>query len=132
MDRKARLYDAFGELIYVVAMADGIIQKEEMVALEKILDLHPWSREIKWSFDYEVNHHPPIEYLYYKVLNFCHDYGPAPEYQELIEIIEKIAEASAGIEPQEEKVITNFAQELTLRFARDLDRLELFLKRDKE
>ena len=30
-----KLYDAFGELIYVIAMADGEIQKEELKAIKQ-------------------------------------------------------------------------------------------------
>jgi len=32
---KEKLYEAFGELIYVVAMADGEIQETEVAALKK-------------------------------------------------------------------------------------------------
>ena len=48
-----KLLEAFGELLYVVAMADGMIQEEEVAALEKVLADHPWASDIKWSFDYE-------------------------------------------------------------------------------
>jgi hypothetical protein len=43
MDNKIYLYDAFGELIFLVAMADSLIQPEETAALDKILANHPWT-----------------------------------------------------------------------------------------
>ena len=37
MVSKTRLYDAFGELIYTVAIADGIIQEDEVKIIEERL-----------------------------------------------------------------------------------------------
>ena len=48
---KEKLYEAFGELIYVVAMADGEIQDTEIVALKKLVSEHLLGADIKWSFD---------------------------------------------------------------------------------
>ena len=36
MKKIEKLYEAFGELIYVVAMADGVIQKEEVEAVKLV------------------------------------------------------------------------------------------------
>ena len=47
-----KLYEAFGELLYVVAMADGLIQEEELSALDEVLKGHPWAADIQWSFNY--------------------------------------------------------------------------------
>ena len=40
-DNQEKLYEAFGELLYVVAMADGMIQEEEIETLENVLSEHP-------------------------------------------------------------------------------------------
>lgn len=123
MSKKTRLYDAFGEMLYVVAMADGIIQEEEKETLSKIVKVHPFGREMQWSFDYETEKEPNVEDLYQKVLNICQDNGPDPEYQMLIEVMEEVAKASSGIDSNEQKVIDRFIHELTERFKNDVKQL---------
>lgn len=125
MENLERLYDAFGELIFVVAMADGIIQKEEIDTLDKILKTHPWAKEVKWSFDYEAEHQNSVEDLYKKVLTICHEYGPRKEYHYLLEILEQVAAASNGVDQNERNVINKFTTELTDWFRRDLERLSV-------
>jgi len=122
MSNKEKLYEVFGEMVYVVAMSDGIIQAEEKDALGKILADHPLAQEIEWSFNYEINKHNDPEYLYNRVLNYCHQNGPDPEYQFLIEILEAVAKASPDSE-NEKKVIDRFTYELTERFKKDIDKL---------
>ena len=78
MADKECLYEALRELIYVVAMADGVVQKEEMKVLTTIPEGHSWSENIQWSFDYEQNKGHNIEALYQKVINTCDNYGPSP------------------------------------------------------
>ncbi len=124
MGNKERLYDAFGEMIYVVAMADGIIQENEIETLKNIIAYHPGAEQIKWSFNYERLKHEDLDYLYNKVLDFCYENGPDPEYKILIEVMEKVAAASSGIEKNEEDIINRFTYELTERFKRDLDKQE--------
>lgn len=125
MDIQDKLWDAFGELIYCVAMTDGVVQKEEITTLENILQKHSWAKEIKWSFDYEISKNNSIDFLYKKVLDICHEYGPSAEYQFLIEILTQVAEASNGIDKDEENLIKNFTRDLTERFSNDLDKMKL-------
>ncbi len=125
MKNLEQLYDAFGELIYVVAMADGIIKKEETETLKKILKGHPWAKQIKWSFDYEVKHHNTIEELYNKVLTICHEFGPRKEYQYLVEILEAVAHSDNVVNEAEQNVINKFTKDLTSWFQRDLDKHDL-------
>ncbi|MEM6800046.1 MAG: TerB family tellurite resistance protein [Bacteroidota bacterium] len=124
MASKVKLYDVFGELLYVLAMADGVIQEEEVEVLENMLAEHPWGKEIKWSFDYEVKQGSSIEELYKKVILFCQDYGPDPEYQAMLDVMEKMAAASAGIDRSEKTVIDSFSKGLTERFKRDIEKLK--------
>ncbi|MDF1551067.1 MAG: hypothetical protein P1P88_24815 [Bacteroidales bacterium] len=128
MSNKEKLYDAFGELVYVVAMTDGIIQAEEKKALHDIISNHTWASEIEWSFNYEVEKQQDVDYLYKKVLDYCHQNGPDPEYQFLIEILEAVAMASTH-KDDEIQVINKFTSELTARFKRDIDKLN---KREEE
>ncbi len=123
MSTKTRLYDAFGEMLYVVAMADGIIQAEEKETLSKLVKLHPYGNEMQWSFDYETAHESNIEDVYQKVLNICQENGPDPEYQMLIEVMEEVAKASSGIDENEQQVIDRFINELTTRFKNDVNQL---------
>ena len=41
MISRDRLYQTFGELLYVIAMSDGVIQEKESEVLEEILKAHP-------------------------------------------------------------------------------------------
>ena len=120
MTPKERIYDAFGELLYLVARADGLIQPEEVEKLEQILNGHPKAREIKWSFDYERTRRNDPEDLYLKIIERCRENGPDPEYQFLIEMLEEVARASAGIDRDEKGVIEGFVYDLTERFKKDI------------
>jgi uncharacterized tellurite resistance protein B-like protein len=120
MKKKERLYEALGELIYAVAKADGLIQKEEFSMLDSLLKDHPWASTIKWSFDYEVSKNQSLNDIYEKAINHCQNYGQAPEYIEFIDIMSKIAEASSGIDKKEQKLISSFSSDLVERFKKDI------------
>lgn len=122
MTKQEKLYEVLGELLYAVAMADGIIQPEEEDALNALLQKHTWASEIKWSFDYEAGKNASVEEAYEKALNFCHGYGPTPVYEEFIDAMKFIAKASNGIDPDESHIIHSFSKDLIARFQRDLDR----------
>ena len=119
---KEKLYETLGELLFAIAKADGVIQEEEKEALNKLLERHTWAAEIKWSFDYESNKNASIEEVYNKVLNYCHSYGPAPEYEEFIDAMKTIAQATEGVEERESSIIESFSKDLTARFQRDIER----------
>ncbi len=121
MTEEERLYDIFGELLYVLAMADGVVQDEEVAALDKLLENHKWAQSIKWSFDYEVAHHSDVEAVYNKVLHFCHHHGPSPVYADFISAMTKIAKAANGVEDSEKKIISSFSSDLIARFQKDID-----------
>ena len=120
---KEKLYETLGELIFVIARADGVIQDEEINILEEILATHPWAGTIRWSFDYEMKNNKDVEDLYQKVINTCHSYGPTPEYNEFIEVMNAVASASGGIDANEEKAISSFSKDLIARFIKDTEQL---------
>ncbi|WP_025741962.1 tellurite resistance TerB family protein [Aquimarina pacifica] len=124
MVSKDRLYQTFGELLYVIAMSDGVINKEEINVLEEILKSHPRGEEIKWSFDYENEHSTDIETLYKKVIEVFSDHGPDHEYDFMIFALTKVAEASDGVHDNEKKVITNFSKDLLQRFKSDIEKIK--------
>ena len=53
MKDEEKLYETLGELLYVVAKADGVIQDDEREAIQNLLKNHKSAEEIKWSFNYE-------------------------------------------------------------------------------
>ena len=118
-----KLFESFGELIYVVAMADGAIQKEELTIIEKRLSIHKWGKEIKWSFDYEVSKNNSIEYLYKKVIAYCEDHGPDEEYDFLLNVLDEVAKSSDGIIKEEKEKIDGFVNDLTEKFRKDIERI---------
>ncbi len=121
MTKKEQLYEAFGELVYVLAMADGTIQPEELARVKQILEQHPQGADIQWSFDYEARQQRPVEDVYQKVIDACQEVGPDPEYPYLIDLLEKVAAVYAGKSQQEDKVITGFTADLLERFRRDVE-----------
>jgi uncharacterized tellurite resistance protein B-like protein len=125
---KLRIYEAFGELLYIVAMADGIIQVEETEKLNEILKGHPWSEDIwsediKWSFNYEAKKDHNVEYLYKKVIDTFEQHGADPEYAYFIKAIEQLAEASDGIDEKEGKLINKITKDIAVKLKMDVDKL---------
>jgi len=125
MIKKSKLYDAFGELLYAIAIADGEVQDEEIREMEKLLKEHPWAKEIKWSFDYEHQKAHSLEEAYTKAIDICKENGPDPEYKYLLDVMVKIADAFDGIVPQEKKIIDSFMNDLKTRFMHDLEEHKL-------
>jgi uncharacterized tellurite resistance protein B-like protein len=121
MIKKHKLYDAFGELLYAIAMADGEIQEEEVKTIERVLKEHPWAKEIKWSFDYEKQKQHTLEESYSKAIDICKENGPDPEYKYFLDVMITVAEAFDGIVPQELSIIDNFVADLKDRFMKDLE-----------
>ena len=121
MIKKHKLYDAFGELLYAIAIADGEIQDEEVKTLEQVLREHPWAKEIKWSFDYEKQKNHSLEEAYTKAIDVFKENGPDPEYKYFLDVMIRIADAFEGIVPQELHVIDNFVADLKDRFIKDLE-----------
>ncbi len=121
MVKREKLYDAFGELLYALSIADGEVQPEEIRTLEKLLSEHPWAKEIKWSFDYEKMKSHTMEMAYKNAIDICKENGPDPEYKYLLDVMQKVAEAFGGIVPQEKNIIDRFRTDLMDRFYHDLE-----------
>ena len=119
-----KLYETLGELLYVVALSDGIIQASERNALKEILKTHTWAQEVNWSFNYEESKTADIDDLYQKVIAVCHRIGPSPVYNEFIESMSLLAQASDGIDENESKIINSFSSDLIARFKKDIEKLK--------
>ncbi|MBK7869300.1 MAG: TerB family tellurite resistance protein [Saprospiraceae bacterium] len=113
---KEKLYDALGELIYAVAKADGLVQESETSKLQEILQQHTWASQVQWSFEYEKTHETSLDDAYAKALDTCKEYGPAPEYAHLFDILYQIAQASNGLDAKEARVMVQLKLELTEHF----------------
>ena len=124
MTDQEKLYETLGELLFVIAKADGVIQDEERDALTKLLKDHSWATDIEWSFNYEESKQPSIEDLYDKVIIACHRVGPSPIYTEFISSMETVASASNGVDKDEDGLIKSFSADLIKRFSEDIDKLK--------
>lgn len=119
-----KLYDTLGELLFVVAKADGLIQEKETQALEDLLKGHLHEESIKWSFNYEVSKEANIDELYKKVMITCKKIGPSPIYVEFISSMQAIAEAANGKDKSEEKIMNSFSKDLIEKFKNDLEKIK--------
>jgi uncharacterized tellurite resistance protein B-like protein len=124
MTEQEKLYETLGELLFVIAKADGTIQEEERSSLNELLKNHTWASEIKWSFDYEDKKESDPEVVYDKVINFCHSYGPTPVYEEFIDAMKFVANAAGGLDQKESTIIQSFSADLISRFQRDIERFK--------
>jgi hypothetical protein len=123
MTKTDKLYDTLGELLYVVALADDVIQPKEISAFQQLFKNHPWKKDIEWSFSYEVARQSTVDEFYKKVIDTCKAHGPAPEYIEFIDAMKVISKAANGIEVSEQKIAHNFTQDLITKFKADLKNL---------
>jgi len=121
---KDTLYENLGELIYIVAKADGVIQKEEIDKLKEILKDHPYADSIQWSFNFVQAQDASIDDVYRRVIDSCYELGPLEEYSEFVDIMAEIANAHDGVSLEEGMMINSFATELMVRFKNDLAKLE--------
>jgi uncharacterized tellurite resistance protein B-like protein len=125
MVKREKLYDAFGDLIYAVALADGAIQSVEIQALEKCLEGYEGAKDIRWSFDYNHKKLKTVEETYQAAIEVCKENGPDPEYTYLAKVMEEVALAYQGIVPSERKIMDGFVTDLKTRFVQDLKKMDL-------
>ncbi|MFK8008659.1 MAG: TerB family tellurite resistance protein [Saprospiraceae bacterium] len=116
MVSQARLHDAFGEIIYAVAIADGLIQEEELKLIDEKLAHFSWGEDAKWSFNWERKKETQLKDAYLKALDTLKENGPTSSYYDLINILEEVAKASDGFEKKEGQVISIFNKSLKSHF----------------
>ena len=122
MVSKDKLYEAFGELLYAVAIADGEVQAEELQVLHETLRSHPWAASIEWSFNYEQQKAHTVEHAYRKAIDIFKENGPDAEYPFFAEVLNLVAQAHRGTaEASEQEIINNFTKDLTEQFRKDLE-----------
>lgn len=128
MVSQARLHDAFGEIIYAVAIADGLIQEEEIEVIEEKLAEFSWGYDAKWSFNWERKKETELKDAYLKALDTLKENGPTTSYYDLMNLLEEVAKASDGFEKNEGRVISIFNKSLKSHFLEFLDENGLMKK----
>jgi len=116
MISRHRLYQTFGELLYLVAIADGVISKEEIDELNIILKDHPELENIKWSFNYEMNNNTSVDLLYKRIIETYTDNGPDEAYDFFIKSLEQLSKADGVVDKSEQDLINKFSTDLLARF----------------
>jgi uncharacterized tellurite resistance protein B-like protein len=116
MAEPEKLYEAFGELLYALAKADGNVQNEERTILKNILKDYPFESDILWSFNYEEKKQHSVKDAYKKAMDIFLSHGPFSEYGKFAEILEKLASASEGISKEEKAIILGFQGDLMKAF----------------
>jgi len=116
MITRHRLYQTFGELLYLVAIADGVISKEETDELNIILKDHPELENIKWSFNYEMDNNTSVDLLYKRIIETYTDNGPDEAYEFFIKSLEQLAKADGVVDKSEQDLINKFSSDLLVRF----------------
>lgn len=121
MTDEEKLYETMGELLYVIAKADGVVQDEEKQVLAELLKGHKWAEQIEWSFNYEATREPSVDELYDKVIAVCHRIGPSPIYNEFVSSMEAVAKANDDLDDEEADKIASFSADLIERFKKDIE-----------
>jgi hypothetical protein len=95
MDKKEELYDSFAELIYSVAMADGVIDEEEIAEIKRLTGTHPLGGKIEHLItNTQPGEEISIVQSYKSTLNLCKTIGNDNEYAFLISVLEDFSKVS--------------------------------------
>ena len=117
---KEDVYNAFGEVMYAVALADGAIQQEEIKRFNEIIEKHKFGDKIKWSFFHKKEENTPLKVALEKALDTLTTFGPFEDLPFLFNALEEIAKAFNGIVEQERNLIDNFRKDLHEQFKKDM------------
>lgn len=109
---KSNLYRSFGDLIYAIAMADGILQDEEKTAIRKIIGEHAMMPYIEQALDRKEKKEISIVSAYYKVMTYIKENKPDPEFHFLLKVLEALSKLSAGVDEDDENLMEDFIADL--------------------
>lgn len=119
------LYDAFGELIYAICMADGRLTETEVKTYTDLLVGYKGAKDVQWSFDYSHAKGISVDTAFEKGIAVCKQNGPDPEYTKIIEVLDAVSVAD-GIDVSERELINRFISELKEKFIADHDKEQGF------
>ena len=105
MGVKEKLYSSFAELIYAIAMADGILEDIEKEAIENSTNEHPIQGIINQLFeDDNIIEEVSIVGSYKNIVDYYREYGEDEEYAFLINILEELSKACKTDEADEDLI----------------------------
>jgi len=116
---KDKYYEAFGDLLYAMALADGGIQEVEEITMRERLQHYPESQKIIDRFFRNKEENNTVAFSYMKAIEVCKVHGPDPEYAFLLELLVAVARAYMGIVPEERKILDTFIRDLKNAFKAD-------------
>ncbi len=113
---KSRLYDAFGEIIYAVAIADGDVSEKKLTTLKNALIGHPYAEQILWSFCYEKSKGNKLNDAYKRSIQTLLDNGPHMDYVFLFDTLQQIANTNNRMNKKEGRVICSLEKRLMAHY----------------
>lgn len=117
MNSKEQLYDSFAELIFSVAMADGVIDEEEIAEIKRLTGNHPLGQKIETLIKESTKEDDEISIVqtYKATLSLCKSIGPDSEYEFLIGVLEdfsKISKTADSDDDLNEVIISGLKEQL--------------------
>ncbi len=130
MANKEKVFEAFGELLYAVARAEGKVRKDTAEQVEALLEKYTWASDAIWSFKYEKKRKNTFEETYEHAIDTFVSHGPMAEYETFFELLDELSEESHPLlGSRGKKILTNFKRRLNRKF---LDNEDIFSNEDFE
>ncbi|MEN7548030.1 hypothetical protein AAG747_08920 [Rapidithrix thailandica] len=104
MDLRDDLFQSFGELLYVIFNQDNGISDHQFQGIRQTLQQVSWGEEVYWSFQYEAQHHPEPEKLFYQVLDAFSQFGPQETYAPFFTLILHLIHQSESSDLKEQRL----------------------------
>ena len=122
MANKEKVFEAFGELLYAVARAEGKVRKDTAEQLEALLEKYIWASDAIWSFKYEKKRKNTFEETYEHAIDTFVAQGPMAEYETFFELLDELSEESHQLlGSRGKKILINFKRRLNRKFLENKD-----------
>jgi hypothetical protein len=122
MANKEKVFEAFGELLYAVARAEGKVRKDTAEQVAQLLDKYTWASDAIWSFKYEKDHKTTFEETYDQALDTFVEHGPMEEYKNFFELLDELSDdAHPLLGNRGKKILINFKRKLNRKFMENED-----------
>jgi len=122
MANKEKVFEAFGELLYAVARAEGKVRKDTSEQLEALLEKYTWASDAIWSFKYEKKRKNTFEETYEHAIDTFVAQGPMAEYETFFELLDELSEESHQLlGSRGKKILINFKRRLNRKFLENKD-----------
>lgn len=122
MANKEKVFEAFGELLYAVARAEGKVRKDTAEQVESLLEKYTWASDAIWSFKYEKDRKNTFEETYEHAIDTFVAHGPMAEYETFFELLDELSEESHPLLGNRgKKILVNFKRKLNRKFLENKD-----------